>query len=284
MQHPDSELRDPQLLSLAKVLREAHTGERLASGLTRARVLETMQRRRRQRVVRWLWLGPLLTLGLGGSVWAQASGRLDPLWQAASQAIERVSGRPSRAPARVARPPMILPSAPPAATPELPALVPSVDAGSFESAAPGAESWVEPEVVTEPERPKRAASRRPASARLARPPMTEGESRAEPDPKKPAQEPPPEAAPDPELRLFRTAHELHLKGNAAQAALDAYDRYLERYPSGRFVPEARYNRALNLVKLGEKVRAREALKPFAEGQFGPLRQAPARQLLNALER
>jgi hypothetical protein len=50
------------------------------------------------------------------------------------------------------------------------------------------------------------------------------------------------------------------------------------------VPEARYNRALNQIKLGRAGAARQSLEPFARGDHGLYRQQQARQLLEALER
>lgn len=57
----------------------------------------------------------------------------------------------------------------------------------------------------------------------------------------------PEAA---ELRLFRAAHELHFQGSDGEAALRAWNRYLAAYPHGALAEEARYNRAVCLLRLG----------------------------------
>jgi hypothetical protein len=58
---------------------------------------------------------------------------------------------------------------------------------------------------------------------------------------------------------------------------------LAAYPSGCFAPEARYNRALVLVRLGRRAEAREALRPFAAGELGGYRQREAKELIDAME-
>jgi len=47
------------------------------------------------------------------------------------------------------------------------------------------------------------------------------------------------------------------------------------------VLEARYNRAICLVRLGRRAGARAALAPFASGAYGGYRQEDARALLDA---
>jgi TolA-binding protein len=69
--------------------------------------------------------------------------------------------------------------------------------------------------------------------------------------------------------LYRAAHELHFHGDDVPAALAAWDEYLAASPHGAFAIEARYNRALCLVKLGRLDEARTALAPFAAGEVAP---------------
>jgi len=69
--------------------------------------------------------------------------------------------------------------------------------------------------------------------------------------------------------LYRAAHELHFHGDDVAAALAAWDAYLGASPHGAFAVEARYNRALCLVKLGRLDEARTALAPFAAGEVAP---------------
>ena len=89
-------------------------------------------------------------------------------------------------------------------------------------------------------------------------------------------------APDREDALYRTAHEAHFLAHDPARALAAWDAYLAAFPQGRLAPEARYNRALVLVRLGRKDEARAALTPFADAPPGSYRQAEARSLLDAL--
>jgi hypothetical protein len=87
-----------------------------------------------------------------------------------------------------------------------------------------------------------------------------------------------------ERALFRAAHDLHFKQRDTTAALAAWDAYLATAPAGKLVVEARYNRALALVRLGKQAEAIAALEPFARGEVLPAgyRQQPARELLRAL--
>jgi len=105
--------------------------------------------------------------------------------------------------------------------------------------------------------------------------------------------PPPVTAPRPPRRvaaavevLYRRAHDLHFHGSDPAAALAAWDAYLAAEPGGRFAVEARYNRALVLVRLGRHGEARAALAPFARGEVAPAgyRQAEAEQLVERLAR
>jgi hypothetical protein len=94
---------------------------------------------------------------------------------------------------------------------------------------------------------------------------------------------PPEPERDRELSRFRAAHDLHFSGDRPREAIAAYTDYLREFPNGRFVPEARYNVALDQIKVGNDEAARAALRPFAAGKFGGYRQKEARELLQALD-
>jgi hypothetical protein len=84
-----------------------------------------------------------------------------------------------------------------------------------------------------------------------------------------------------DLALFRRAQRLHL--NRDPRALSAWDDYLRVAGEGPLAPEARYNRALCLVRLGRKAEAKAALESFANGAYGTYRQAEARALIEALD-
>jgi TolA-binding protein len=88
---------------------------------------------------------------------------------------------------------------------------------------------------------------------------------------------------DSEESSYAQAHQAHFVDRDWTAALRAWDYYLQAYPSGRLVVEARYNRALALVRLGRMTEARNALAPFADAPVGSYRQREARTLVNAIE-
>jgi len=84
--------------------------------------------------------------------------------------------------------------------------------------------------------------------------------------------------PDPSL-LYAAAHRAHFIEHDPATALRAWDAYLLAAPTGPLAPEARYNRALTLVRLGRAADARRALAPFVDGTY---RAHEARELLDAL--
>lgn len=90
------------------------------------------------------------------------------------------------------------------------------------------------------------------------------------------------AAPDAELAAYRVAHTAHFRGGDSQAALAAWDAYLAKFPNGVLAPDARYDRALVLVKLARWRDARAALAPFASAPAGSYRQREAAQILAAI--
>ena len=90
-------------------------------------------------------------------------------------------------------------------------------------------------------------------------------------------------AADPTLDLYRAAHTAHFVEHDPARALAGWDAYLAAAPNGAFAPEARYNRALSLVRLGRSSEAKSALEPFANGAYGGYRKAEASSLLQRLE-
>lgn len=92
----------------------------------------------------------------------------------------------------------------------------------------------------------------------------------------------PASSNDAESRLFAEAHRAHFGGAGPAVALAAWDRYLAAHPDGRYQLEARYNRALCLVRVERLREAMEALRPFADGVGGGYRRSEARTLLDAL--
>ncbi len=88
--------------------------------------------------------------------------------------------------------------------------------------------------------------------------------------------------PSPEDELYAAAHSAHFEQRDFGRALAAWDAYLAKAPAGRFAPEARYNRALCLARLGRTVEAKAALAPFASGAMGGYRRDEASKLLERL--
>ena len=88
--------------------------------------------------------------------------------------------------------------------------------------------------------------------------------------------------PSPEDELYAAAHSAHFGERDFGRALAAWDAYLAKAPAGRFAPEARYNRALCLARLGRTVEAKAALAPFASGAMGGYRRDEASKLLERL--
>jgi hypothetical protein len=131
--------------------------------------------------------------------------------------------------------------------------------------------------------PQPAMSIDPRPARVPEPRLPEAVPAA-PAPSRPVA--PPRRPAAPVEGLYRRAHDLHFHGGAPAAALAAWDAYLAAEPDGRFAVEARYNRALALVRLGRYADARAALAPFARGEVAPAgyRQAEAEQLVDRLAR
>ncbi len=96
----------------------------------------------------------------------------------------------------------------------------------------------------------------------------------------PSSSPPP--TPDPDA-LYREASAAHFDRKDYALALAAWDRYLAAAgPAGRFTVEARYSRAIALLRLGRREEARTALEPFARGEYGGYRRDDATRLVDSL--
>jgi TolA-binding protein len=268
----------------ARALRAAHTGEREGSGFTRARILGSFHRERRQRILRWAVFSPLASLLLVGSAWAQSTGKWPVVWRAVTSVFVAAPSEPDpvRGGSRAggARSPQQGSREGAAAELEAPLTPPPVDSSPPE---PAPESAPEPALESTPEPPAPKIRTAPRRARASSASSPNHAASASTRRAGPVEEPqPPEVASDPELASFRTAHDLHFQSAQPRKAIAAYAAYLDAFPSGRFVPEARYNTALNWIKLGDKKRAREALRPFVSGRHGDYRREEAEQLLNAL--
>jgi hypothetical protein len=94
--------------------------------------------------------------------------------------------------------------------------------------------------------------------------------------------PAPVPAEDLSLRDYREAERLQRVEKDCARAVPAWDAYLARAGSSPLVVDARYNRAICLVRLGRRDEARLALDPFARGAAGSYRQSEAQSLLDEL--
>jgi hypothetical protein len=289
----DRLLDDSDLRAAFRSVRETYDGTREDSNITLQRALfKTRTRERRHRVTRWVVL-PIAAVLAASTAWAGVTGKLAPAVQSVLESFHSehapkdpsvAAGGPARAthaseasgasepappePASQVEP---APQAEPAAEPVAPP--PSLEPAPVATAP----------VVVAPKTPApsvtHVAAPSPASSDL------EGSHRAHAA--LPPSEPP--AAPsasanDPNAALFAEAHRLHFIERDPARALAAWDRYLAAAPNGRFAPEARYNRALALVRLGRPAEAKSELEAFAHGTYGNYRRDEAKALLDALTR
>ena len=276
---------------------EAGDGDPDLVDATRLRVMRSLEARARGRH-RLVGLATMVGVLLVGTVsWALATGQVIALW------------RPAAEPQLALAPPPAAPPAPPTPRPRPRRHANNAPAAQPLSSEPSEFASPEPELVpptpdvipTAPElMPPAPQLEPPAQLSLAQPPAVapstpEAVAPAHPlvqppqpvvPPRRPAAAPPRAATVEPVEVLYRKAHELHFHGGDPAAALAAWDAYLAAEPDGRFSIEARYNRALVLVRLGRYAEAREALAPFARGETAPpgYRRAEAEQLVERLAR
>lgn len=277
---------------------------------TRWRIRESLDR---ARVVRSRLIATLVVCGVlstGGVSWAYLSGRLEGVWPWLTHLVggqrvvepEQPAGKQKPDAARVA-----------ATEPSVdPAIDPTIDTSVRFEAATGEPRRAAPLPELEPVRQLPApvvAQVPPAAPPVAAPRAklrpTDRTVTAAPAPARPAAVDPllaakpaspavtasaPVAAVEPSLAaapdLYRVAHQLHFHGADPAAAVAAWDKYLASEASGRFAVEARYNRAMALIRLRRYREAHIALDPFARGEVAPAgyRQTEAKQLSQRLER
>ncbi|MEC7521757.1 MAG: hypothetical protein VYE22_17880 [Myxococcota bacterium] len=279
--------------------RETQDRDRGDAEAGRRRLLRAVVRRDRRRKLGVAAALALALVATNSTTWAWSTGRLEGVaaWLGASAAEptrgEASRGAPAtRGPAPQPAPPEAHPRIERPTTPPAPAVAPPP--------APRARA----ETLDRPRgasRTARSPTRRTpsvAAASAASEPLPESRAAAADDPRADTEpsgddalaaalralDAPSGSTADPDRRAFASAHRLHHGGATPLAALRAWDRYLALYPQGRFVPEARFNRAVTLLRLHRDDAARAALRPFAEGAFEGLRQREARALLEALDR
>lgn len=236
-------MTDDLLKAATRALREESADEGADGRSTRARVMASLHQGTVKRRTRLAFILPIAACLAGGTAWGAATGRLPAMFHAIGQVV----GYPSREkpPSRGTQTKPLSPKSASIAAP------PPVDA-----LPPGTRADAKPEPTkTEPVPSTKAA---PATSSSGSFHDTDGD-------------------------LYRLAHEAHFGSHDYSRALAGWDAYLRAAPGGRLATEARYNRAICLLRLGRDDEARRALEPFASGLMG-YRQTEARELLDALAR
>lgn len=237
------------LEAATRALRDEHEGEGEGARFTRARVMASLHGGKIKRRTRWAFLLPIAACLLAGTAFGAATGRLPVLLQVAKRLVG-VDAAPPPARSHAA-------TSSKSTAASVVATAPSVDVSAAPASAP----------VPSVPPPTVAPSPAPAVA-----------STAAAHPAAPSSA----AFRDPDGDLYRLAHEAHFVSHDYARALQAWEAYLTAAPSGRFAVEARYNRAICLLRLGRNAEARKALEPFASAANGAYRQSEARALLSEL--
>lgn len=232
------------LAEATRALRETESVSEFEARATRARVMTGLHQTRVRRRTRWAFLLPIAASFVAVSAWGAASGQA----RVVLERLERYIGVTPRPPAQTNL------------TPRKTLARPALSTASEPTA-----HVASPEVQLAPAPPAAAAETVPARPA---PSTSASAARAE--------------RIDPALSLYRVAHTAHFVDRDPARALAAWDAYLRAAPRGQFAPEARYNRALSLVRLGRNQEARSALEPFANGDYGGYRQADARALVERI--
>jgi TolA-binding protein len=238
-------MNDDLLQAAKRALREESAEDTNDGRFTRARVMASLHQGKVKRRTRLAFILPLAACLAAGTAWGAATGRLPAMFHAVGQLVGY------RNPSHEA-------SEPPAK--------PRASTGNSKAAAPAVVAPVTPTPAPLIEPP-------PVPAKIAATPS------AKPTPSLGASA----AFQDTDGDLYRLAHEAHFTSHDYARALTGWNAYLHAAPNGRLATEARYNRAICLLRLGRDAEARQALEPFASGKMG-YRKNEARDLLEELSR
>lgn len=242
-------MTDDLLSRATRALRQETEQDDSSAEFTRARVMSSLHQSRVTRRKRLAVVIPIAVSFGMATAYAAATGKLP---RVATTILHALGGAPTE-------------SAVPA-----PSASPHARAAQSVNPAP-APSHVETVAPPEPTPPVPERAPLPSARAGVKSAPTESPARADlPDES------------DPGFELYRTAHRAHFIDHDPARALPAWDAYLRATPTGRFALEARYNRALCLVRLGRNAEASSALAPFAQGAFGGYRQREARELMQAI--
>ena len=247
-------MSDDILREASRALRDTTTAGNDSERFTRARIMASLHKRRRSRGTRLALLVPLAAVLFGSTAFAAATGRLPRVITVVAEAVgvEVVSDVETKQPVAPVR--RWVATRPAARAQQLVAALPEASpvptpAAAEELLDESAEDEAHDDVTAEAAGGVGAKRKRAARDQLV---------------------------------LYRRAHRAHFEQRRPAAALAAWEAYLRAAPGGRFAVEARYNRAMCLVRLGRSEAARKALAPFARGAFGGYRQEEARRLVEAL--
>jgi hypothetical protein len=243
-------MTDDLLKAATRALHEETVDDGADGRFTRARVMASLHQGKVKRRTRLAFILPIAACLAAGTAWGAATGRLPAMFDAISEAVSY--GRKPAQPKQGALPPA--PSQKP---------------------AQGAQDVPPPPIVEPTPEPTPAALQPKPNGAKAEPAV----SVAKPTPSTSSSA----VFQDADGDLYRLAHEAHFDAHDYGRALIGWDAYLRSAPNGRFATEARYNRAICLLRLGRDTEARQALEPFASGKMG-YRQNEARELLDELSR
>jgi hypothetical protein len=263
-------MKDP-LFEATQALREFGKTSSNAGEFTRARVLASLGRHGRERKRRWVFGIPLAALAMGSMAMAATGGYLPAPVQ------HWVAEHTAFAPKGVVKQSRLAPRA--SYTPQ-PASLPNDTAArsihpTDTQAVPGSS-----EPSTPPDTADSARRVEPVQSKVTSDTVALVGSSAVSKPRAVIDDMP---VSEEEFQRYRAAHEAHFNRKDPAAALVAWSDYLTHSPSGRLAVEARYNRALCLLKLGRTQEARTALGPFTAGVYGAYRQREARNLIATLD-
>ncbi len=240
-------MTDDLLKAATRALQEETTDDDATDGrFTRARVMASLHQSKLKRRTRLAFILPIAACLAAGTAWGAATGRLPAMFHAISEAVS-FGSKPSAPKGLQSKSPTQ--SAAPLAQKDQ---APPADGVATPDASPAGS--VKPE----------SAKVEPAVSAKATPALSSSA-----------------AFQDADGDLYRLAHEAHFASHDYARALAGWDAYLKAAPNGRLATEARYNRAICLLRLGRDAEARQALEPFASGKMG-YRQNEARELLDEL--
>jgi TolA-binding protein len=245
-------MTDDLLKEATRALQDETADDAADGRFTRARVMASLHQGKVKRRTRLAFVLPIAACLAAGTAWGAATGRLPAVFHAVGQFVGYSSQTSESKPAQHAAPVTKKP-------------------------APVAEAQVPPPPAELPAEPVPVVDTKPEPTKVepqasAKPAISGGGAGSS------------AAFQDADGDLYRLAHEAHFVNHDYARALSGWNAYLQAAPGGRLATEARYNRAICLLRLGRDAEARQALEPFASGKFGGYRQNEARELLEELSR